>query len=73
MGYSGRIGIFEHLEVGDEVRNLILQNVDANTIKKAARAHGFTTLREAGAARVAEGVTSAAEVLRVTQDDSFGI
>jgi len=68
-GYAGRLGIFEILPVSDEIRNMVLQNVDANTIKRKAIEKGMTTLRDDGAAKVAEGITSMEEVLRVTQAD----
>src|SRR6185436_520200 len=71
-GYSGRTGIYELLPVSDKIRTLILKNADAGVIKKAALEEGFVTLREDGAMKVLNGVTTMEEVLRVTQDDSFG-
>ena len=55
--------------VDDEIRQLIMQNVDSNTIKKKAMHKGMKTLREDGARKVLAGETTIAEVLRVTQDD----
>ena len=52
----------------DEVRQLILQNVDSNTIKKKAKTQGMRTLRDDGAQKVLAGITSSAEVLRVTAE-----
>ncbi|MEO1480519.1 MAG: type II secretion system ATPase GspE [Myxococcota bacterium] len=69
-GYLGRSGIYELMAPNDEVRQLILQNVDSSTIKKAAMASGMRTLREDGARNVLAGLTSSAEVLRVTQEDA---
>jgi len=69
-GYAGRIGIYEALEVTDEVRKLILEKVDAQTIKQAALRGGMRTLRHDGATKVAQGKTSIEEVLRVTHQDS---
>ena len=68
-GYQGRTGIYELLIVDDAVRQLIMENVDSNTIKKHAIRGGMTTLRDDGAWKVMRGQTSIAEVLRVTQDD----
>ena len=68
-GYTGRTGIYELLVVDDEIRQLIMQNVDSNTIKKKAMQKGMKTLREDGALKVLAGETTIAEVLRVTQDD----
>ena len=68
-GYRGRSGIYELLIVSDEIRRLVMQNVDANTIKRAAIKSGMLTLREDGAQKVVRGITAVSEVLRVTQED----
>ena len=68
-GYRGRTGIYELLVVDDEIRGLIMGNVDSNTIKKRAIKKGMLTLRDDGTRKVFAGETSIAEVLRVTQDD----
>ncbi|HEY0839235.1 MAG TPA: type II secretion system ATPase GspE [Vulgatibacter sp.] len=69
LGYRGRTGIYELMLIDDEIRQMILKNVDSNTIKKYAIAAGMMPLRDHGAVKVARGTTSAAEVLRVVQDD----
>lgn len=69
-GYQGRLGIYELMLPTDDIRQLILQNVDSNTIKKKAMAQGMRTLREDGARKALVGITSSAEVLRVTQEDA---
>ncbi|MFN0062459.1 MAG: type II secretion system ATPase GspE [Myxococcaceae bacterium] len=68
-GYRGRTGIYEFLPVDDDIRQLVLKNVDAGTLKKTAVARGMTTLLDDGARKVALGETSIAEVLSVTQED----
>ncbi|HSD20735.1 MAG TPA: type II secretion system ATPase GspE [Anaeromyxobacter sp.] len=68
-GYQGRTGIYELMLVDDDVRQLVLKNVDSSTIKKAAVHHGMVTLLEHGAYKVARGITTAAEVLSVTAED----
>ena len=68
-GYSGRSGIHELLLINDEVRSLILQRYDSNTIKNAAMKHGFETLRIDGARKALEGITSFEEVLMVTHEE----
>ena len=67
-GYKGRLGIFELMELNDELRNLILAKADAATLTAAARRNGMRTLREDGWLKVSLGMTSADEVLRVTQE-----
>jgi general secretion pathway protein E len=68
-GYQGRTGIYELMLIDDDVRQLVLKNVDSNTIKKAAVEHGMLTLMQHGAYKVARGITTAAEVLSVTAED----
>jgi len=66
-GYRGRVGIFELMELDEEIRKKILANADASELAKSARAHGMKTLAEDGWEKVRAGVTSPEEVLRVTQ------
>ncbi len=68
-GYQGRTGIYELMLVDDDVRQLILKNVDSGSIKAAAVGRGMQTLLEHGASKVARGITTAAEVLSVTAED----
>jgi general secretion pathway protein E len=68
-GYQGREGIYEILLLDDELRGLILKNMDSNTIKRTATGKGMRTLRDDGARKVLQGITSSAEVMRVTQAD----
>jgi general secretion pathway protein E len=68
-GYLGRKAIYELLPVDDEVRQLLMKNADASTIKAAAVARGMRTLRQDGASKVLAGVTSVDEVVRVTQKE----
>jgi general secretion pathway protein E len=68
-GYSGRTGIYELLRVDDEIRGLILKNADSSTIMKAAVKRGMKSLRADGAHKITKGITTVAEVLRVTQED----
>jgi general secretion pathway protein E len=68
-GYRGRTGIHELLVVDDEIRGLVMKNADAASIRRAATARGMNTLREDGADKVLDGITTIQEVLRVTQED----
>ena len=67
-GYTGRVGIFELMELDDGIRQLIMKNQDAVAITNAARRIGMRNLREDGWSKVASGVTTADEVMRVTQE-----
>jgi len=67
-GYTGRIGIFELMELNDEIRKMIIKGEDAASITDAARRIGMRNLREDGWLKVADGFTTAAEVMRVTQE-----
>ena len=65
-GYKGRTGIFELMILDEPVRNLILKTSDANAIKQKAVEQGMLTLRQDGAQKVLEGITTIEEVFRVT-------
>ncbi|MDT8440025.1 MAG: type II secretion system ATPase GspE [Desulfuromonadales bacterium] len=69
IGYWGRCGIYELLKIDDEVRELLLQDKDAATIKRAATRGGMRSLRADGLAKALRGETSLEEVLRVTQEE----
>jgi len=70
-GYRGRIGIYELMIIDEQLREMIYQKESAGAIKKKAISLGLRTLRMDGARKVAQGVTSIAEVLRVTQADTM--
>lgn len=69
-GYQGRAGIHELLLIDDEIRSLIMQKADSNMIKAAAKKNGFESLREDGAKKILQGVTSVEEILRVTHEEN---
>lgn len=68
IGYQYRVGIFELMELNEELQSLVARNSEANVLREAARKHGMKTLREDGLDKVLAGVTTADEVLRVTQE-----
>lgn len=68
-GYLGRKGIYELLLMDDAVAPLVLKNADAQSIKRAAVERGMDTLRDDGARKVLDGLTSVAEVVSATQED----
>ncbi len=70
-GYFGRHAIFEWMDVDNEIRRLVLQNRSADEIREAARRAGMRTLAEDGWRLVRMGLTTPAEVLRVTKDQSM--
>jgi general secretion pathway protein E len=67
-GYKGRAGIFELMELNEEIRELIMKGADASKLTDAARRNGMSQLREDGWVKVKQGITTAEEVTRVTQE-----
>ena len=68
-GYTGRAGIYELLTVTDEIKSLIVERGNASRIKRTALEQGMRTLRDDGAIKVLQGVTTVDEVMRVTAED----
>ena len=68
-GYRGRTGVYELMLVNEEIQDMIYKRETAGAIKKAAINAGLQTLRMDGARKVLAGITTIAEVLRVTQAD----
>jgi type II secretory ATPase GspE/PulE/Tfp pilus assembly ATPase PilB-like protein len=62
------MGIFEMMDVNDEVRQLIMKGDDAGVLTRAARRNGMLSLREDGWQKIRDGVTTVEEVMRVTQE-----
>jgi type IV pilus assembly protein PilB len=65
-GYKGRIGLYEVLEITDEIRELILIGASALELRKKAVDDGMITLRESGLYKIRAGVTTVEEVVRET-------
>ncbi len=70
-GYRGRTGIYELMTISEDIREMVYQRQTAGAIKKVALDSGMQTLRMDGARKVTAGVTTIAEVLRVTQSDTI--
>jgi general secretion pathway protein E len=68
-GYRGRTGIYELMTINEDIRDMIYKRQTAGAIKRKALEYGMQTLRMDGARKVQEGVTTIAEVMRVTQSD----
>jgi type IV pilus assembly protein PilB len=66
-GYKGRKGIFEMMLMNNEIREMAFKRSPANIIRKAARAAGMKTLLDDGKIKILNGITTAAEIARVTQ------
>jgi general secretion pathway protein E/type IV pilus assembly protein PilB len=67
-GYRGRVGVYELLKIDEPVRELVMAHANASRVGQHARDHGgLRSLREDGFDRVRAGVTTFAEVLRVTR------
>lgn len=66
-GYRGRTGIFEVLEVDEEIKKLIVKTQSATDIRNFARARGFKSMLEDGIRKVLSGITTPEEVLRAVK------
>ena len=69
VGYRGRQGIFEMLEMNNEIRELAFVRAPTGKIRRAARAGGMRPLLEDGKLKILRGVTSAEEIVRITQQE----
>ncbi len=65
-GYKGRVGIFEVLEIDDDFRNMIIQQVSGNVLDEYVKSHVVETLRDDGFDKVRRGITTLEEVIQVT-------
>jgi general secretion pathway protein E len=68
-GYAGRTAIYEFMPIDEKIRTQIMEATTATAIKRSAVARGMITLREDGRSKIRAGLTTADEVLRVTQMD----
>jgi len=65
-GYKGRVGLYEVMEINDELKELILVGASALELKKKALEMGMVTLRRSGLIKIAGGMTTLEEVVRET-------
>ena len=68
VGYSGRVGIFEVLEMTNELGKLILSRPSEGDIRKEAERQGMVTMKQDGILKVVKGITSIEEILRVAEE-----
>jgi len=69
-GYKGRIGIFEIMQLTDEIKDMIITKAKSRDIKKKAMENGMATLRQSGLEKIKQGITSVEEVLRESVKDT---
>jgi type IV pilus assembly protein PilB len=67
-GYKGRTGVYQVMPMSDEIATIILQGGNAIEIAKAAQVAGVRDLRQSALMKVRKGVTSLADINRVTKD-----
>jgi type IV pilus assembly protein PilB len=65
-GYKGRVGLYEVMEISEDIQELILVGASAREIKRKAVEEGMLTLRQSGLAKIKAGLTTLDEVLRET-------
>ncbi len=70
-GYSGRLGVFEVLEITKDIRKLISERGDSDVINQKAREEGMSTMLDDGLDKVQRGMTTIDEVVRVTKVESL--
>ncbi|MBQ3465092.1 type II/IV secretion system protein [Candidatus Saccharibacteria bacterium] len=67
-GYSGRAGLYETIEVDEDIQKMIISHSTANEIMRLAKSKGTVTMRQDGILKVLSGITSMEEVNRVASD-----
>ncbi|UCE49418.1 MAG: Flp pilus assembly complex ATPase component TadA [Phycisphaerales bacterium] len=72
-GYKGRIAIFEMFEMNNEIRELAFQKAPTTELRRAAKAAGMRTLMHDGKIKIFNGVTTPAEVVRITQTEGEAV
>jgi type IV pilus assembly protein PilB len=65
-GYKGRVGLYEVMEITDDIRELILIGASALELRKRAIENGMLTLRQSGLTKIKNGITTIEEVVRET-------
>ena len=67
-GYAGRFGIFEILEMTEELANIIMKEPSEIKIQEEANRQGMVTMKQDGILKVLDGLTSLEEVTRVAEE-----
>ena len=66
-GYKGRVGIYELMELDENLRDRITSNPTSAELRRAAEENGMHSLREDGLGKIAAGLTTVEELMRVTE------
>ena len=67
-GYRGRVGIYQVMPISDEINRIILEGGNVTSIAEQAAVEGISDLRASGLQKVRMGITSLAEIDRVTRE-----
>jgi type II secretory ATPase GspE/PulE/Tfp pilus assembly ATPase PilB-like protein len=67
-GYSGRIGIFEVLDVTEKISKMVMEHATSDELLKEAKSNGMLTMVEDGYLKSLEGITTIEEVMRVSRE-----
>jgi type II secretion system protein E len=70
-GYHGRHGIFEWMDLNNEIRAMVLKNASSGEIREAAIRNGLRSLSDDGWRLIGQGITTVEEVMRVTKDQTL--
>ena len=65
-GYKGRVGLYELMDVTDDIRDMVSTEASVDDMRNFARSQGMTTLREAGLKLIFDGITTIDEIVRET-------
>ena len=67
-GYEGRVGVFEAMDVDDDIQKLIVNRATSAEINRAAMIKGMVNMRQDGIMKALTGITTLEEITRVTSD-----
>jgi type II secretory ATPase GspE/PulE/Tfp pilus assembly ATPase PilB-like protein len=67
-GFLGRIGIFEILEMEEDIKEMVIKRASSSEIMVKAKAHGMKTMLNDGIIKAINGVTTLMEVIKVAQE-----
>jgi Type II secretory pathway, ATPase PulE/Tfp pilus assembly pathway, ATPase PilB len=73
QGFSGRVGIFETLEMTPELGEIILKDLSGTALSAEGKRQGMTTMRQDGILKALRGVTTIEEVLKATEEDAVPV